>query len=242
MVDGPGAPGAVGSLLQKAGEYVVRYEQAFRNVVAEERYEQIQRRSRRPVAAAGASKRSPRVRRCVPVVAAVRAGRGAARLRSEVVFSDAAGRGALEPPARRARGGRPRAARNRPPGAALPRFAVGGPPRGERHHERERAPDPRARRSARSTCRRCPSPTCTRTTGTRSASSAGAGRRWAEQETVEIAFLEVVPADPQPGRRRPRRAHPRRVLGPRDATEPSCAAGPSSRSPTTAPRTRRREG
>ena len=40
MVDAPEPPGAVGSLLQKAGQYVVRYEQAFRNVVAEERYEQ----------------------------------------------------------------------------------------------------------------------------------------------------------------------------------------------------------
>ena len=40
MVDAPELPGAVGSLLQKAGDYVVRYEQAFRNVAAEERYEQ----------------------------------------------------------------------------------------------------------------------------------------------------------------------------------------------------------
>ncbi len=40
MVDAPELPGAVGSLLQKAGDYVVRYEQAFRNVAAEERYAQ----------------------------------------------------------------------------------------------------------------------------------------------------------------------------------------------------------
>jgi len=40
MVDAPELPGAVGSLLQRAGDYVVRYEQAFRNVAAEERYAQ----------------------------------------------------------------------------------------------------------------------------------------------------------------------------------------------------------
>jgi hypothetical protein len=40
MVDAPELPGAVGGLLQKAGEYVMRYEQAFRNVAAEERYAQ----------------------------------------------------------------------------------------------------------------------------------------------------------------------------------------------------------
>ena len=40
MVDAAALPGAVGSLLRKAGEYVVRYEQAFRNVAAEERYTQ----------------------------------------------------------------------------------------------------------------------------------------------------------------------------------------------------------
>jgi VWFA-related protein len=40
MVAAPDLPGAIGSLLQKAGEYVLRYEQAFRNVVAEEHYEQ----------------------------------------------------------------------------------------------------------------------------------------------------------------------------------------------------------
>jgi hypothetical protein len=35
----PEGPRSVGGLLQKAGDYVLRYEQAFRNVVAEERYE-----------------------------------------------------------------------------------------------------------------------------------------------------------------------------------------------------------
>jgi len=40
MLDATEPPGAIGSLLQKAGEYVLRYEQAFRNVAAEERYEQ----------------------------------------------------------------------------------------------------------------------------------------------------------------------------------------------------------
>ena len=40
MVDAPELAGDVGSLLQKAGRYVVRYEQAFRNVAAEERYAQ----------------------------------------------------------------------------------------------------------------------------------------------------------------------------------------------------------
>jgi hypothetical protein len=40
MVPAPEPPGAVGGLLQKAGDYVLRYEQAFRNVVAEEQYEQ----------------------------------------------------------------------------------------------------------------------------------------------------------------------------------------------------------
>jgi VWFA-related protein len=40
MVAAPALPGAAGTLLQKAGAYVLRYEQAFRNVVAEERYEQ----------------------------------------------------------------------------------------------------------------------------------------------------------------------------------------------------------
>jgi len=40
MVDAPELPGAVGRLLRKAGDYVVRYEQAFRNVAAEERYAQ----------------------------------------------------------------------------------------------------------------------------------------------------------------------------------------------------------
>ena len=40
MVAVPEGPGAVGSLLRKAGEYVLRYEEAFRNVVAEEVYEQ----------------------------------------------------------------------------------------------------------------------------------------------------------------------------------------------------------
>jgi VWFA-related protein len=36
----PELPGSPGSLLQKAGEYVLRYERAFRNVAAEERYQQ----------------------------------------------------------------------------------------------------------------------------------------------------------------------------------------------------------
>jgi hypothetical protein len=40
MVAAPEGPGALGSLLQKAGEYVLRYEESFRNVVAEEVYEQ----------------------------------------------------------------------------------------------------------------------------------------------------------------------------------------------------------
>jgi len=40
MVDAPAAPGAVASLLKKAGEYVVAYQQAFRDVAAEERYDQ----------------------------------------------------------------------------------------------------------------------------------------------------------------------------------------------------------
>ena len=40
MVAAPEPPGALGSLLQKAGEYVLRYEESFRNIVAEEVYEQ----------------------------------------------------------------------------------------------------------------------------------------------------------------------------------------------------------
>jgi VWFA-related protein len=40
MQPAPELPGAVGSLLRKAGDRVLRYEEAFRNVVAEERYEQ----------------------------------------------------------------------------------------------------------------------------------------------------------------------------------------------------------
>jgi VWFA-related protein len=40
MIAAPDVPGSIGRLLEKAGEYVLRYEQAFRNVVAEERYEQ----------------------------------------------------------------------------------------------------------------------------------------------------------------------------------------------------------
>ena len=45
MLPAPKLPGSVGGLLQKAGDYVVRYEQAFRNVVAledaEERYDDV---------------------------------------------------------------------------------------------------------------------------------------------------------------------------------------------------------
>jgi hypothetical protein len=40
MVPAPEMPGDVGALLLKAGHYVVGYEQAFRSVAAEERYEQ----------------------------------------------------------------------------------------------------------------------------------------------------------------------------------------------------------
>jgi hypothetical protein len=40
MLPAPELPGDVGGLLQKAGRYVVSYEQAFRNVAAEERYAQ----------------------------------------------------------------------------------------------------------------------------------------------------------------------------------------------------------
>jgi hypothetical protein len=40
MLPAPALPGAIGDLLQKAGAYVLRYEGAFRSVVAEESYEQ----------------------------------------------------------------------------------------------------------------------------------------------------------------------------------------------------------
>ncbi|HVO09868.1 MAG TPA: VWA domain-containing protein [Vicinamibacteria bacterium] len=40
MVEAPQPPGGVGALLKKAGEYVVRYAKEFRNVVAEEAYNQ----------------------------------------------------------------------------------------------------------------------------------------------------------------------------------------------------------
>jgi VWFA-related protein len=61
MAPAPEAPGAVGGLLRKAGDYVLRYERAFRNVVAEERYEQVSSGTGQP--------------------------RTAERLRSEVVFT-----------------------------------------------------------------------------------------------------------------------------------------------------------
>jgi hypothetical protein len=48
MVAAPELPGSIGSLLQKAGDYVLRYEQRFRNVVAEERYEQTSSIDLRP--------------------------------------------------------------------------------------------------------------------------------------------------------------------------------------------------
>jgi hypothetical protein len=71
MVDAPDPPGAVGSLLQKAGQYVVRYEQAFRNVVAEERYEQT----------TSLASSNPQVRLPVDEI------RPGERMRSEVVFT-----------------------------------------------------------------------------------------------------------------------------------------------------------
>ena len=71
MMDAPELPGAVGSLLQKAGQYVVRYEQAFRNVAAEERYEQT----------TSVASSNPQVRLPVDGI------RPGERMRSEVVFS-----------------------------------------------------------------------------------------------------------------------------------------------------------
>jgi hypothetical protein len=41
MMPAPEAPRSVGTLLQKAGDYVVRYEEAFRNVMAVEESEQV---------------------------------------------------------------------------------------------------------------------------------------------------------------------------------------------------------
>ena len=213
MVDAPEPPGAVGSLLQKAGQYVVRYEQAFRNVAAEERYEQT----------TSVASSNPQV--SLPVDG-IRPGE---RMRSEVVFSDAAGRGALEPPARRARGGRPRAARDRPAGAALPRFTVGGPPRGERHHERERAPDPRADEAhaqRADDAPRLPPPGQPGRVPVRAQGPGDewAGRRrsrsrssrWAGRPSTRTAPAPTCPSAAGSGSAR--------------ATEPSCAAGPSWRS------------
>lgn len=99
MVAAPGRPGSIGSLLQKAGEYVLRYEQAFRNVVAEERYEQTSSVDLRPGLVARF--RVPRQQgfaddpRAALSAAAgggsdagsLRPGQAATRVRSEVVFA-----------------------------------------------------------------------------------------------------------------------------------------------------------
>jgi len=96
MVDVPEPPGAVGALLRKAGEYVVRYEQAFRNVVATEQYEQRSTVAppravlRQPEFAGFAEK--PRAALDSDAQSRTRAGELSAgktdvRLRSEVVFA-----------------------------------------------------------------------------------------------------------------------------------------------------------
>jgi VWFA-related protein len=92
MLDVPERAGAVGELLQKAGAYVVRYEQAFRHVVATELYEQ-----RSTVASPRAVLRQPgfaeNPRSALASDAASRTGAvplssgQPERLRSEVVFA-----------------------------------------------------------------------------------------------------------------------------------------------------------
>jgi len=96
MLDVPEGPRAVGELLRKAGEYVVRYEQAFRNVVATEQYEQRSTVAppravlRQPEFAGFAEK--PRAALDSDAQSRTRAGELSAgktdvRLRSEVVFA-----------------------------------------------------------------------------------------------------------------------------------------------------------
>jgi hypothetical protein len=99
MVAAPDVPGSIGSLLQKAGEYVLRFEQAFRNVVAEERYEQTSSVDLRPGLVARFSvprqqgfAEDPRsvlaaAARGRPDAGGLGPGQGATRLRSEVVFA-----------------------------------------------------------------------------------------------------------------------------------------------------------
>ena len=105
MVDAPEASGALGALLKRAGDYVLRYQQAFRDVVAEERYEQksnvreplrprlevpMAARAQagfaaNPLAALAADSREQGERRSGHDRLAL--GEGAAKVRSEVVFA-----------------------------------------------------------------------------------------------------------------------------------------------------------
>jgi len=90
--DVPEGPRAVGALLQKAGAYVVRYEQAFRNVVATEEYEQHSTPwPPRAVLRQPGSTENPRAALAGDVArtgtAQPAAGRTEERLRSEVVFA-----------------------------------------------------------------------------------------------------------------------------------------------------------
>ena len=129
---GPGGAGrASARLLRKAGEYVA----ALRAGVPERRGRggvraEVARRSRagrfQPAAAARRVRRRPSRRSAPPPVAVQRGVWRPARpphgaLRGRV--HDAARPGAVHAAARRARDGRPRLAHDRPPGAALPRFA-----------------------------------------------------------------------------------------------------------------------
>ncbi len=101
MVDAPEAKGALGALLQKAGDYVLRYQQSFRDVVAEERYEQKSnvREPLRPRLGSSMATRAqagfaenPRDALAADAQSRSRAqsrgpGEAAARVRSEVVFT-----------------------------------------------------------------------------------------------------------------------------------------------------------
>ena len=197
MVDAPELPGAVGRLLQKAGDYVVRYEQAFRNVAAEERYAQ----KTSLVSNDPRSGRQP--------------GDGlqpGERMRSEVVFTMLPGavpwtllRDVLEVDGRVQR----EAGRLEP---ALPPVAVGGPPGGGSHRARERAPDPRADDAHAERADdgpRLPPPGQPRRVPVRAQGPGPGGRAGDGRDRLRGGG----PADPQPGRRRRRRADPRQVLG-----------------------------